>query len=65
MHQILISHLLIFLGGGRKSFELPCTSIDIRDILDYCFSVQVHVRPFQVHEKSSFSNHLICIFLVL
>ena len=31
MHQILLSHLLIFLGGGRKNFELPCTlkQIDI------------------------------------
>ena len=25
MHQILISHLLMFLDGGRKSFESPCT----------------------------------------
>ena len=24
MHQILASSLLIFLVGGRKSFELPC-----------------------------------------
>ena len=28
MHQILVSDLFIFLGGGRKSFELPCMHLE-------------------------------------
>ena len=27
MHQTFVSYPFIFLGGGRKSFELPCISL--------------------------------------
>ena len=33
MHQFLVRHPFIFLGGGRKSFELPCIYVYIRWII--------------------------------
>ena len=33
MHPIFVSHPLIFLGGGRKSFELPCIYVVLRSCI--------------------------------
>ena len=62
MHQILVSDLLIFLGGGHKSFELPCICFEAPRAADLANNYYIKHQP-QAHIHIFFACDFLYLFL--